>query len=176
MYMMLNDFLYAGYRYSPSFISLPTVSKLVINEKIPPNQFLFTVTFYDLDVDTLTPTFTISNGDWTYFTIKDNSAFGILINFYISLCDFCTVWYAYSSFLHICPIADVYTSNTQIDYESLSRTSYLITASVNDGTSTVSKSFTIEIDNVNEAPSFQTTVYTVTANEGPVSFVSFHLV
>lgn len=124
-----------GYRYSPSFISLPTVSKLVINEKIPPNQFLFTVTFYDLDVDTLTPTFTISNGDWTYFTIKDNT--------------------------------DVYTSNTQIDYESLSRTSYLITASVSDGTSTVSKSFTIKIDNVNEAPSFQTTVYTVTADEGP---------
>lgn len=81
-----------------------------------------------------------------------------------------------SSFLHIYPIADVYTSNTQIDYESLSRTSYLITASINDGTSTVSQSFTIEIDNVNEAPSFQTTVYTVTANEGPVSLVSFHLV
>lgn len=80
-----------------------------------------------------------------------------------------------SSFLSICSIADVYTSNTQIDYESLSRTSYLITASVSDGTSTVSKSFTIKIDNVNEAPSFQTTVYTVTADEGPVSFVSFHL-
>lgn len=79
--LMLTAFLFTGYRYSPSFISLPTVSKLVINEKIPPNQFLFTVTFYDLDVDTLTPTFTISSGDWTYFTIKDNSAFRLLIIF-----------------------------------------------------------------------------------------------
>lgn len=92
--LMLNDFLYTGYRYSPSFISLPTVSKLVINEKIPPNQFLFTVTFYDLDVDTLTPTFTISNGDWTYFTIKDNSMFQILVFFYVPLCDICIDWSA----------------------------------------------------------------------------------
>lgn len=172
---MLTAFLFTGYRYSPSFISLPTVSKLVINEKIPPNQFLFTVTFYDLDVDTLTPTFTISNGDWTYFTIKDNSAFRLLIIFFTYHFVISVLFGLPSSFLFICSIADVYTSNTQIDYESLSRTSYLITASVSDGTSTVSKSFTIKIDNVNEAPSFQTTVYTITADEGPVSFVSFHL-
>ncbi|XP_061191569.1 fat-like cadherin-related tumor suppressor homolog [Saccostrea echinata] len=124
-----------GYRYSPSFISLPTQNNIIINEKIPTNQYLFTVTYYDLDVNALSVTFTISNGDWTYFTIKDNT--------------------------------DVYTSNTQIDFESLSRTNYYIQARVNDGTSTVSRGFWVYIRDINEAPTFQTTVYTVTADEGP---------
>ena len=52
---------------------------MVINEKIPPNQYLYTVTFYDLDVDTLTTTFTITNGDWTYFTIKDHSMLSLFL-------------------------------------------------------------------------------------------------
>lgn len=55
---------------------------MVINEKIPPNQYLYTVTFYDLDVDTLTTTFTITNGDWTYFTIKDHSMLSLFLSWY----------------------------------------------------------------------------------------------
>lgn len=69
----------------------------------------------------------------------------------------------------LCVAADVYTSNTQIDYESLARTRYTLTARVSDGTSSVSRSLQIDIEDVNEAPVFQTTVYTVTADEGPVS-------
>ena len=69
----------------------------------------------------------------------------------------------------------LYTSTTQIDYETLPQTSYKAKCTVSDGSSSQSKSFNIVIQNVNEAPTFTTPSFTLTADEGPVKTFTVHV-
>lgn len=60
----------------------------------------------------------------------------------------------------------VKTSSTNIDYETIGTTSFLLTAYVSDGKASASGTLTISITNQNEAPQFLLSTYTLTGNEG----------
>lgn len=64
----------------------------------------------------------------------------------------------------------VKTSSTNIDYETIGTTSFLLTAYVSDGKASASGTLTISITNQNEAPKFLLSTYTLTGNEGSVRF------
>lgn len=68
----------------------------------------------------------------------------------------------------------VKTSSTNIDYETIGTTSFLLTAYVSDGKASASGTLTISITNQNETPQFLLSTYTLTGNEGSVRFFSVH--
>jgi len=56
-----------------------------------------------------------------------------------------------------------------MDYESLTSTSFNFQVAVSDGASSDLQAIVIDVINVNEAPSFSQTAYTLSATEGAVS-------
>ncbi|XP_048744688.2 cadherin-23-like isoform X2 [Ostrea edulis] len=58
------------------------------------------------------------------------------------------------------------TTSTNIDFETVGTTTFLLTAYVSDGQASVSGTVTISITNQNEAPAFLLSTYTITGNEG----------
>jgi len=61
------------------------------------------------------------------------------------------------------------TTSSAMDYESLTSKSFNFQVSVSDGASSDLQAIVIDIINVNEAPSFSQTAYTLSASEGAVS-------
>lgn len=64
------------------------------------------------------------------------------------------------------------TTSTNINYETIGTTSFLLTAYVSDGKASASGTLTISITNKNEAPQFLLSTYTLTGNEGSVRFLT----
>lgn len=60
----------------------------------------------------------------------------------------------------------VKTTSTPINYETITPKTFYVTAYVSDGQASASGTLTIDVSNVNEAPSFSKTTYSVTGNEG----------
>lgn len=60
----------------------------------------------------------------------------------------------------------VKTTTTPINYETITPKTFYVTAYVSDGQASASGTLTIDVSNVNEAPSFSKTTYSVTGNEG----------
>ncbi|XP_062573085.1 cadherin EGF LAG seven-pass G-type receptor 2-like [Saccostrea cucullata] len=58
------------------------------------------------------------------------------------------------------------TTSSNIDYETIGTTTFLLTAYVSDGKDLASGTVTISITNQNEAPQFLLSTYTITGNEG----------
>ncbi|XP_055996535.1 cadherin-23-like isoform X2 [Ostrea edulis] len=58
------------------------------------------------------------------------------------------------------------TTSTNIDFETIGTTTFLLTAYVSDGQASASGTVTISITNQNEAPTFLLSTYTITGNEG----------
>uniref|UniRef100_K1PI11 Protocadherin Fat 1 n=1 Tax=Magallana gigas TaxID=29159 RepID=K1PI11_MAGGI len=71
-----------------------------------------------------------------------------------------SVYFAVDSF------GNVKTTSTPIDYETITPKKFYVTAYVSDGQASASGTLTIDVCNVNEAPSFSKTTYSVTGNEG----------
>jgi len=65
------------------------------------------------------------------------------------------------------------TTSSAMDYESLTSKSFNFQVSVSDGASSDLQAIVIDIINVNEAPSFSQTAYTLSASEGAVSLSIF---
>ena len=64
------------------------------------------------------------------------------------------------------------TTNSLINYETLfnaGTTSFACSVTCSDGEASDTASLTIDVTNVNEAPSFPQNAYTVSVDEGPVS-------
>jgi len=61
------------------------------------------------------------------------------------------------------------TTSSAMDYESLTSTSFNFQVAVSDGASSDLQAIVIDVINVNEAPSFSQTAYTLSASEGAVS-------
>nr|XP_034303261.1 protocadherin Fat 1-like isoform X2 [Crassostrea gigas] len=61
---------------------------------------------------------------------------------------------------------NVKTTSTPIDYEIITPKIFYVTAYVSDGQASASGTLTIDVSNVNEAPSFSKTTYSVTGIEG----------
>ena len=61
------------------------------------------------------------------------------------------------------------TTSTPINYETISPKTFYLTAYVSDGQASASGTLTIDVSNVNEAPSFSKSYYSITGNEGAVS-------
>ncbi|KAL3853881.1 hypothetical protein ACJMK2_013180, partial [Sinanodonta woodiana] len=57
------------------------------------------------------------------------------------------------------------TSGTVLNFETLNSTSFNFTVTVSDGLSTNTKTFSIDVTNVNEAPTFNQANYAIIANE-----------
>lgn len=62
-------------------------------------------------------------------------------------------------------------TSTPINYETITPKTFYVTAYVSDGQASASGTLTIDVSNVNEAPSFSKTTYSVTGNEGAVSIL-----
>ena len=61
------------------------------------------------------------------------------------------------------------TTSTPINYETISPKTFYLTAYVSDGQASASGTLTIDVSDVNEAPSFSKSYYSITGNEGAVS-------
>lgn len=67
------------------------------------------------------------------------------------------------------PAGNVKTTSTPIDFETITPKTFYVTAYVSDGQASASGTLTIDVSDINEAPSFSKTTYSVTGNEGAVS-------
>ncbi|KAL3857781.1 hypothetical protein ACJMK2_012417 [Sinanodonta woodiana] len=125
-----------GINSAPTITNLPLASNLSVAEGTALGTSVFAVSVSDLNI-----------GDNHTFTMTSTPGSGMN-------------YFSISSSTGV-----VYTSTNNIDYESIPSSSYNLLITVSDGTDQTAKILAIAITNVNEAPSFAQSLYSISTNE-----------
>ncbi|KAL3856367.1 hypothetical protein ACJMK2_011135 [Sinanodonta woodiana] len=126
----------SGINSKPVISNLPLSSALSVSENTALGTSVFKVSVTDADVGN-THTFTMTSSPGTGMNyFSINTSTGV-----------------------------VSTASNSIDYETVPSKSYNFTVTVSDGTDTDTKTLQIDLSNVNEAPSFAQTLYSISASE-----------